>query len=125
MSIYYWFLLTDLTLIGIFITPFIVQFTLFSRLYFLICLGIFLTAGIIFIKECLKSDNLETKLKAKFLLAAFLSFTVGVILTSSIPQIIIKLIARIILVTSSIEFYMGFLLPEFIKKRILEQSIGK
>lgn len=119
MFLFYYFLFTDPTLIGTFVNPFIVNFTLFSKLYFLLFLGIFIMAGLMFIRESLKSTNPETLLKVKFLLAAFISFTIGVILTSFIPDILTKVIARIILVSSSIEFYMGFLLPKQIERHFL------
>ncbi|MFX0072998.1 MAG: hypothetical protein ACFFAO_18120 [Candidatus Hermodarchaeota archaeon] len=119
MSIYYYLLFTDPSLIGTFVDPFIVNFTLFSRLYFILGLSLFVVSGLIFVKESLKSDNLETILKAKFLLAALISFAIGAILTSSFPEILIKVIARMILVSSSLELYVGFLLPKKIKKLFL------
>ncbi|MFX0073667.1 MAG: hypothetical protein ACFFAO_21525 [Candidatus Hermodarchaeota archaeon] len=108
--VYYAFLITDPSLIGTFINPFIVQFTLFARLYFIACLFGVIIPGIIFAVKSMRSENPEIKLKGKLLLLAFISFTIGVILTSSVPEMTIKVIARIILVTCSIEFYMGYFL---------------
>jgi hypothetical protein len=119
--VYYAFLIIDPSLIGTFINPFIVQFTLFARLYFIACLFGVLIPGIIFAVKSMRSENPEIKLKGKLLLLAFISFTIGVILTSSVPEMTIKVIARIILVTSSIEFYMGYLLPNWVKKIILKK----
>ncbi|MFX1497774.1 MAG: hypothetical protein ACFFBH_09625 [Promethearchaeota archaeon] len=54
------------------------------------------------------------------LLTAFISFTIGTVLDFPISTTPIYIIARLILLSSSIEFYIGFLLPERIKKLILK-----
>ncbi|MHA1467605.1 MAG: hypothetical protein ACTSP6_05940, partial [Promethearchaeota archaeon] len=62
----------------------------------------------------------EIKLRGKFLMAAFISWTFGAIADAIIPLTVITLpIIRIILITSAIEFYIGFVLPDWIKKRLL------
>ena len=122
MVLYFYFLISNPALIGTFINPFIVQFTLFARLYFVFCIFSVLFLGIAFGIKSIRSDNPEVKLKGKFLLIAFISFTIAALLTSSVPEMTIKVIARIILVTSSIEFYLGFELPEKIKKSLLKTN---
>ncbi|MBD3254576.1 MAG: hypothetical protein GF383_05760 [Candidatus Lokiarchaeota archaeon] len=122
MILYYALLIIDPSLIGIFINPFIVQFTIFTRVYFIACLLGVLIPGILFAIRSIKSDKPEINLQGKLLLIAFISFTIGALLTSSIPQMTIKVIARLILVTSSLEFYMGYLLPNWVKKILLKND---
>jgi hypothetical protein len=80
----------------------------------------FLYVGISFSVSSIKADNPTIKLKGKFLLIAFLSFTVGTVLDFAIPATLTYVIARIILFTSTVEFYIGLMLPKFIEKIFLK-----
>ena len=76
--------------------------------------------GVLIAINSIKSDTPEIKLRGKFLLAAFISWSFGAIADATIPLTVITLpIIRIILITSAIEFYIGFVLPDWIKKRLL------
>jgi hypothetical protein len=82
---------------------------------------IVLFTGLFFAKESLQSDDFDVRLKGKFLLIAFISFTVGAILDAlfdveTLGGTIVKILARIILMSSSIEFFMGFILPEPVRR---------
>ena len=80
-----------------------------------------LIPGILIARESLKSDDKEIKLKGRFLLAAFISWTIGAIMDAALqPNIITLTIARLILISSALEFYTGFLLPEKVKKIFLK-----
>ncbi|MHA1657925.1 MAG: hypothetical protein ACTSUT_02220 [Promethearchaeota archaeon] len=82
-----------------------------------------LITGIKFALETIKFDDPETKLKGKLLLLAFPSFIFGGILDSMFPSTAITLVVfRLILISSSIEFYGGFILPEWIKKILLKNK---
>lgn len=77
--------------------------------------------GILFSKNLICSDNPELKLKGKLLLLAFFSFTIGGIIDIMSPfSLVHLLIARLLLLSSAIEFYMGFFLPEWIKERVFK-----
>lgn len=82
-----------------------------------------LVTGILFGKESLKAENPETRLKGYFLIAAFISWSIGAIMDAALPLTIINLtIARLILISSAIEFYCGFILPKFVKNLLIKQE---
>ncbi|MHA1489264.1 MAG: hypothetical protein ACTSRI_06380 [Promethearchaeota archaeon] len=84
---------------------------------------IILITGLLFGRETFKSDDPEIKLKGKMLILAFPSFAIGAILDATIPFTAITLIiVRLILISSSIEFYGGFILPKWMKKLLLKQT---
>ena len=57
------------------------------------------------------------------MLFAFISFAVGAALdTIFTGDIVILLITRMILISSAIEFYGGFILPDWMKKLFLRQE---
>jgi hypothetical protein len=81
-------------------------------------------SGLMFARESLSSENVEVQLKGKILLIAFISFVFGAVLevfftVETIPGLIFKVISRVILMSSSIEFFMGFIFPEKVKKMFL------
>jgi hypothetical protein len=82
-----------------------------------ILLLIVIITGTIFARVSLKVESKEVRLKGKFLLIAFYSFTIGALLDvfSSI-SILLLIIARIILISSALEFYCGFIMPPWVKR---------
>ena len=81
---------------------------------------VFFITGVKFALETMKIDDPETKLKGKLLLIAFPSFCIGGFLDASISTTALTLIIfRLILMSSTIEFYGAFVLPNWIKKRLL------
>ncbi len=71
-----------------------------------------------FAGSSLKSENAEVKLKGKFLIIAFLTYTTCAVLDSFaffLTQPIMVVLIRIFLMLSAIEFYFGWILPNFIK----------
>lgn len=84
---------------------------------------IILITGLLFSRESLRSNNPENKLKGKFIAAAFISFIVGGVFDAFLPlDIITMLIYRIILISSSIEFYFGLFLPNWMKKSFIKEK---
>lgn len=119
--IFFTLLFIDSTLVGTFLGPFHVEFGDFITFTLLFTIVILLISGLLFARESLKSEDKEIKLKGKFLIVAFLSFTIGAILDSSISLIpITVVITRLILISSSIEFYIGFILPKWVKKFLIK-----
>lgn len=81
-----------------------------------------IVTGVILGRESIKSENAEIKWKGWFLLIAFISWSVGAIFDAALPLNFITLtIARLILISSAIEFYLGFILPDFVKKRLIKE----
>jgi hypothetical protein len=81
--------------------------------------------GLIFGKESLNSKDTTVNLKGKFLLSAFVLFAIAAALDSIFTVqtsygIILKIIARIMLMVSSILFYIGFIMPERIENWLIK-----
>jgi hypothetical protein len=61
----------------------------------------------------MKSSDPTVQLKGKFILIGMLSFCIGAVFDAGIPlESIWLIVIRILLITSAIEYYIGFLLPE-------------
>ncbi len=121
--LFFYFLFTDLSLIGIFITPFQIRWSIFMQLYLLSIILVVIFTGILFARKSFKSESAEVRLKGRFLLAAFISFAIGAIIEALVnldPLIVI--LTRSILISSAIEFYFGFILPDWFKNRILKEG---
>jgi hypothetical protein len=89
-----------------------IQIFLFSVLL------ITIITGIDFARFSLKSEKVEIRLKGKFLLIAFILFVMGSISNIIfLRDIFILFLTRIILISASLCFYFGLILPNFIKKR--------
>lgn len=98
-------------------------FIRFSMLFFLA--SGFITF-MLFAKESLESTNPEVKWKGIFLVIAFSSYTVCAILDSFAffsQYIALIVLIRLLLILSSIEFYLGWFLPDFVVK-LLRISSG-
>ncbi len=119
--IFIYMLMTDVSSVGWIEGALLVKFTLFISIYLMIMVGIWAVIGFIFVKESLKSDNPEIRLKGKFLLLAFVSFIFGAIIETVIMIITITVIGRIVLIISAFFFYCGFMLPRWIKELMMRE----
>ncbi|MGV9199385.1 MAG: hypothetical protein ACOC4M_11260 [Promethearchaeia archaeon] len=94
-----------------------VQYKGIISLLLLLVLIIVCITGLLFAKHSLKSEQKVSKLRGKFIAIAFISWTVGAIADSAFTLNFITLpIVRILLISSSIEFYIGIIMPKPIKK---------
>ena len=76
-----------------------------------------------FARVSIKSHNPEVSLKGKLILMSFISFTVAAVIeTFGHLDPLTVVITRSILISSSIEFYLGWILPDWMKKRLLKES---
>jgi len=76
-----------------------------------------------FARVSIKSHNPEVSLKGKLILAAFISFTVAAVIeTFGHLDPLTVVITRSILISSSIEFYLGFILPRRIRNFFLKEE---
>jgi hypothetical protein len=99
-------------------SAFVVEWAVWIQIYLLFSIGLFLVTGFLFARVSLKADSSEIKLKGKFLILAFLTFTIGTmidVIGAENPTEITIFFARIFVIVSSICFYIGFTLPRFIK----------
>lgn len=117
-------LFTDVDLVAEKISPVDTAGTNWTLLiYIIIYIILFVYTGMKFSLETMKTDNIETKTKGKFLLFAFPTFAAGAFLDASMPTAPITLIIfRSLLLTSIIAFYCGFLLPEWLKRLIVREK---
>ncbi|TFF97581.1 MAG: hypothetical protein EU547_03920 [Promethearchaeota archaeon] len=96
----------------------------FIQIYFLTCLGLFVLTGLIFGFQAVKSSDAEIKLKGKFLLGAFIlllfALAIEVIIEDPSPSIVIA--RSIMRSVSALLFYLGFILPNTMKKRLLKHN---
>ena len=83
------------------------------RVYLISQILLILIIGSLIAISSIRSDNSGIKMRGVFLLLAFISFTIGAIMDAALELTIITLtIARIILISSAIEFDFGFILPK-------------
>jgi len=130
---FFFFFFTDITQIGVIVPsrPFTVEFGLFITIYLLLVILILLITGVKFAQKSIRSKEKDVRLKGKLLRAAFITFTIAAILDSLLGTLfgnptdpllaIMVVVVRLLLISSALEFYGGFILPKwmhaiFIKK---------
>ncbi|MFX1453125.1 MAG: hypothetical protein ACFFCM_19985, partial [Promethearchaeota archaeon] len=76
---------------------------------------IVLITGLLLSSTLRKSEDMTVKWKGRFLLMGIISFTIGAFLDAVLIFTPLELvIVRLLLISSSIEFYLGFFLPQSI-----------
>ncbi len=105
------------------------NYGLFVRIYQYSLMAFLGITFILFARESLRSENPETKLKGKLFLAAIITFVIGsgleIIALPGFPSImstIFVIIARSIMILTSIEFYGALILPEWMKVVLLKSK---
>lgn len=99
-------------------SAFVVEWAIWIQIYLLFSIFLFLVTGFLFARASFKADEPEIKLKGRFLVIAFLTFTIGTIIDvigAESPTEITIFLARTFVIVSSLCFYIGFTLPRFIK----------
>jgi hypothetical protein len=110
------FLFTDIDMIGKTGTiPFQVTWSTLSDIVLLSNLGVVLITGFLFARALIISQQNTMKLRGKILLFAFSTFIIGSIIDMLYTTAISNIIARAILMVSSLEFYLGFLFPKWLE----------
>jgi len=118
----FYYILTDPSKIGTLQGPVDVQYRGLLAVLLITILVIVLITGLLFARESLKSDNPESKLRGKFIALAFISWAIGGVADAVIPLNLITLpLIRILLISSSIEFYIGIILPNPVKRIFLKE----
>ncbi len=121
--IFFIFLFLKPNLIGELNPPVDVNYKYMILIFLLSFILIVVISGLLFAHLSLKSDDPEVKLKGKLLVIAYATFSVGAILDSSIPLNEFTVIfTRLILISSAIFWYGGFLLPKWMRKFLLRQK---
>ena len=100
-----------------------VNYKSFIMIFLIFFLLIIVVTGFLFANLSLKSEDPEVKLKGKLLVIAYITFSVGALLDSSIPlNEALIIITRLILIVSAFFWYAGFLLPKWLKKYLLKKK---
>ena len=103
-------------------TPVNARYSLLILLYIVICFGVFWGIGLSMAVSTIRLGTPENKLKGYFILAAMILFILGAVLDALILYTdLLLLIPRFILIASALCFYLGFVTPNFLKKRISKQ----
>jgi hypothetical protein len=93
----------------------------FLSIYIILFIIVLLVTGIHFSLRTMKYNDIEMKTKGKFLLFAFPAFAIGGLLDSTLPSNEITLILfRLLLISSIVGFYIGYLLPNWVKNRLIK-----
>jgi hypothetical protein len=104
---------------------FVVEWAIWIQIYLLISIGLFLVTGFLFARVSLKSENPEIKLKGRFLMIAFVTFTVGTVIdviAAESPSGVTIFSARSFIIISAICFYIGYTMPKFIKELFIKSK---
>lgn len=90
--------------------------SIYNYMIYIICLLLVLITGIFFSVKALKSKRAKIKIKGKLLLLAFVLFTLGALIDTlfTYQEFFLNMSSRVILIISSILFYVGFMLPDFL-----------
>ena len=100
-----------------------VNYKSFIMIFLISHLLIVVVTGFLFANLSLKSKDPEVKLKGKLLVIAYITFSVGALVDSSIPlNEVLIIITRLILIISAFCWYGGFLLPKWLKKCFLKKK---
>ena len=109
-------LITNPSLIITKTTPTILNNSLFIVLSILALSTMILIFGFLLSMNLLKANDPEVELKGKLLIIAYILFLIGGLMDTMELPILLSFIDRIILILSSILFYFGFILPDWMKK---------
>ncbi|MFX1393655.1 MAG: hypothetical protein ACFFAH_08775 [Promethearchaeota archaeon] len=114
----FYYLITNPPMVGVKLSPVDVDFGPIAQVFLIYNLSIFLITGFLFAIKTFKLDEPEPKLRGKFLIIAFILFIIGAVM----EMIITFPINRIIILSCAIIFYVGFIMPEWIKKHFLKEN---
>lgn len=126
---FFYFLFTDPSIIGVLRGPIDAEYRSFTLVFLMSGMILFVITGTYFGYRSIKSSDPIISLRAKFLIAAFISFFIGASLDGLKPFLFeesyldfIYIINRIILISASLEFYCSFIMPKFIKRHFLKEQ---
>ncbi len=131
--VFFFLLFTDITQIGNLLPgrPFTVDFGILVIFLLIAIIIAFLTFGIQFGRQSLKSTDPEVRLKGKLIIIALVFFSAAAILDSVLGALfdptdpilgILFISTRVSLMISGILFYGGFFLPSWMKKLFLKRK---
>lgn len=105
--------------------PVDVEYAPFYGLYLIAITFSIVLTGIIFARKSIKSKKKINQLKGKFLIVAFITYFVGAIFDAMFPLsevIALLLIVRVALIISGFLFYLGWIMPNALKGKLIKES---
>ncbi|MHA1805313.1 MAG: hypothetical protein ACTSU4_12425 [Promethearchaeota archaeon] len=116
-------LIIDPLLLGEIKQTFYYQPSLFPLIFQIFALLITISTGILFSVRSMKSNDPIVVWKARFLLIGFISFTGGAFIDATITMTpLLLIVIRLILIFSSLMYFLGFLLPDMISKFLISEK---
>ncbi|MBD3197182.1 MAG: hypothetical protein GF317_19160 [Candidatus Lokiarchaeota archaeon] len=123
-AIFFILLFIEPSLIGVERSPNVVSRSAITLTVAIIGILIALITGFLMSRDALKSSDMKIKWKGRFLLAAFVLFTISAALDSiSWTSIAIIAIIRILLIVSAFAYYLGFFLPDRIADLLIKDEV--
>ncbi|MFW9988026.1 MAG: hypothetical protein ACFFC3_05165 [Candidatus Odinarchaeota archaeon] len=100
------------------------QHSFVSDIFIYTVVASFLITGIIFSIRSIRIGDPEIKLKAYFLLIAWILFTIGAYMDTGLgnPTELSLVLVRLILILSAIFYYLGWFLPKSISNRLRSKN---
>ena len=106
-------LIVDVNSIGTFDGTFDARYQGFTRLFQIFAVVSALITGFLFVRQSFSSDVPKVKWKGRFLLLAFIIFAISAVIDSALPLGVGGvIIIRLLLISSAISYYFGWLLPD-------------
>ncbi len=120
---FYWALLTDPSIIGTLEGYMDVTYVRLVSIYLFLLIILLCVFTLLLGRQSLKSEQPDLKLKGKLIMIAIILYVLGAILDGLFELTALTLIiARSVLISSSILFYLAYMMPEFIKKRLKKED---
>jgi hypothetical protein len=116
-------LILDPAIIGTMAGTFDGNYTIFTLSYLIFLLGSVFIISIMYFVHCQRSEDFEIKWRGRFLLIGMFTFSVGIILDITPTNPIMIVLARLMLIMFSIEWYIGWLMPKNIAKRLIKNDL--
>lgn len=102
-------------------TPVNARYSRLILIYILFSLGVFLVVGFFLARSSIQLGTPENKVKGYFLFTALILFIVGSIFDAVIEFTdLLLLLPRFVLLSSALCYYLGFVTPNVIKKRLIK-----
>ena len=98
------------------------RYTFIIAFFIIIFMILFELMGLFFARDSIRSEDNVVKLKGKLILIAFILFAIGAFTDALGTIFILEYLNRLVLVGSVILFYFGFIMPDWIKERILRNE---
>ncbi len=97
--------------------------TIIPNIFRVFAIFVVLITGILFARESMKSEDKSVQWKGRFFLIGMISFAVGAFLDAVLTFTPLELVlVRLLLISSSIEYYLGFFLPDAIANRLIKKD---